>query len=658
MDFAGWLALVAYAIKMPSMLHRIVIFCALMGCFALAASQQHQADSLERLVKSVSSDTTKVWLLNDLVNSLRERDNQKALKYALEARDLAQLLGYKRGLAKAENHIGWIYYRTGQYSKSLAASTRSLKISQELTDDLSAATALVNIGAIYYEQKQYPLAIQNFSEAYRIGKNFSDPTLMARSCNNMAYSFLAQGSYDSSKIYSERALALGEEHKLPYMRAFAHRTLGDIALEQKRINDALAQYQLCYVFSSDAGNTFIQSSVLHRISKAYFLSGKTSLAIEKLKENIAIARQYHYQDELERAYKLLSEIYFKRNDMEQAYAYQSAYVAIHDSLYNQRNSEQLALMQIRFDTEIKQAKIDLLTKDSDLKEARIRSQQLFIYFYIGCLILSMILAAVFYMSNRRNRKAKTDLEEKTTAIGEQAEQLKNLNATKDKLFSIISHDLRSPVASLKALMEIVSTSGLSHEEFVDVSKALKRNLDSVYEDLNHLLVWAQTQLKGIHAVPEEVALKEMIDDKIKLFEEFSSLKQLTIENHVPEGVRVWADRNHVSLIIRNLLGNAIKFNRINGYIHIHSVSRNGEFEISVRDSGVGISAEDRKKLFNPETHFTRPGTNMEKGVGIGLLLAKEFIEKNDGRISVKSVQGEGATFSFTLRASKMEAVMS
>ncbi|HYC87512.1 MAG TPA: HAMP domain-containing sensor histidine kinase, partial [Chryseosolibacter sp.] len=197
---------------------------------------------------------------------------------------------------------------------------------------------------------------------------------------------------------------------------------------------------------------------------------------------------------------------------------------------------------------------------------------------------------------------------------------------------------------------LVGTPGLTKDEFIDVTRILKRHLDSVHEDLDNLLMWAQTQLKGFQAVPEPIDLKSLSDEKINLFKEAANAKQISIVNNIQPGTLVVADRNHIGLALRNLIANAVKFNRSGGKIDLSSRSSGQMEEISVTDSGVGISSDDVQKLFKSETHFSRLGTNQERGVGIGLLITKEYIENNSGSIWVTSELGKGTTFTFTLRA--------
>ncbi len=612
-------------------------------------SQTGKVDSLESLVRSVPSDTTKVWLLNQLVDAVREKDNNKAFTYAQQAAELAELLNYKNGYALSLENLGWVLYRRGDFSKSLAVSTEALKLNESLKNTRGIARCLINIAAINYEQKRFDDAIRFFKNAYAMAYKTHDLKTMARCYNNIAYTFKGLNKLDSAAFFAGKALVLGKEAKEGYLVAFSQRTLGDVAFNRNHSKEALEKYFMCYDMAISLDNTFLKSSVLHRIAKSYHAMKQYDEALNYLHDNIAVAKTYGFKDELERAYKLLSEIYFGLNDLKQAYHYQSLYVALHDSLYDQRGQEQIAMMQIRFETEMKQAQIELLTKDAELKEKDLNRKQVWIYFYVGCLTLLCVLAFVFYYNNRHNRNARISLQQKNREIQHQTLQLRNLNSTKDKLFSIISHDLRSPVASLKALMEIVNTAGLTQDEFVEITKVLKRNLDSVYDDLDNLLLWAQTQLRGINAAPESIDLRAIADEKINLFAEQAEKKKLKISNLIPEGFVIHADKNHIGLVFRNLIANAVKFNRTQGEIKITAREAGDECEVSIIDTGIGIREADLGKLFDPATHFTTPGTHKEKGMGIGLLLTKEFLEKNQGSIRVSSKAGSGTTFTFSLK---------
>ena len=205
------------------------------------------------------------------------------------------------------------------------------------------------------------------------------------------------------------------------------------------------------------------------------------------------------------------------------------------------------------------------------------------------------------------------------------------------------------MASLRGLMDILDIDGLSSQDFISTSKKLRRNLESVQEDLDNLLFWAQSQLNGLQSNPENLHLRSIVEQKVELFGEIARQKAITVINEIDDSTSVVADKNHLGLVVRNLLANAIKFNKLGGIITVREKGI-GEFvEISVSDSGVGMSSSDLGKLFNAETHFTNLGTHQEIGAGIGLLLTKEFIEKNGGSIWATSELGKGSTFTFTVK---------
>lgn len=612
-------------------------------------AQHRELDSLQNLVRNLPADTTQVWLLNRIVASLRETDHVKAMELAQRARDLSELLHYDKGKYIALENMGWIYYRRGDYTKGLELSSEALNLAEKAGDQAAIARGFNNMGAIRFEQKQFKLAISMFRAAHDMAMAVHDLPVAARSLNNVAHAYLATHQPDSAAYWARLSASEAEAGHDRFQQGFAKRVMGDVSLQRGKHAEALALFQECLAIARRIDNVFLETSTLHRIAGVYKSLNQPDKALPYLNYNIMLATRGGYKDELERSYKMLSEIYFQKQDLEKAYAYQAKYVAIHDSLYDQRSGEQRALLEARFNTEMKEAQIALLTKDTQLKQEEINNQRVWMYFYIGIITLLGILAFLLIYNDRIRQGINRNLEQRNQEVQQQAHQLSNLNKTKDKLFSIISHDLRSPLASLRGLIDLVVREDLSREEFAQVSKKLQRNLDSVNEDLDNLLFWAQSQLKGLQVHPQAVCVRQVVEEKIDLFKEYALNKGVSIQNDVDDDIYVTSDKNHLGLVVRNLLANAIKFNRRGGIIVVRHQSTDDQVEISVIDSGVGMDSRDLGRLFNAETHFTNPGTNQEKGTGIGLLLTKEFIEKNGGAIWVTSELGKGSTFTFRLR---------
>jgi two-component system sensor histidine kinase/response regulator len=618
----------------------------------VAQSQYQKADSLENIIKTTSDDSARVRALNQLVTILRERNNTKAFRYAQQAHELAIKINYQAGLGAAQENLGWIYYRLGNLSEAFQLSVDALQTSELQYDTAIMARSINSIAAIYFEQKLFTQANNYFRRAYDLNERIGDHAMAARLQANIAYVHLRDNQFDSATFYAKRAYELSNKVGDKYTKSAVLRVLGDIDAYKKDFSSAMLKFSLALELARSDGKTYHESSVLRRIGNLYLERNEPDKALHFFFENVTLAKKYGYKDELESTYKLIANAFVKKKNHQKALEYQTAYQEIHDSLYNQKNSEYLALQQTRFDSEIKGTQIELLTKDAELKQKEINNQRVWIYFSFGCLTLVLFIVLVLIYNNQIKKRAHDKLAEKNREIAKQALQLSNMNDTKDKLFSIISHDLRGPLASLRGLMNLVVDAGISQEEFQYASNTLKQNLDSVQENLENLLYWAQSQLKGLQVNKESVSVKQIADDIIALYDETARSKDVTIINELESGQYILVDKNHLRMIFRNLLSNAIKFNSQRGLVTISQRIQDDVIEISVSDSGVGIRSADIVKLFNAETHFTKLGTNQEKGVGIGLLLIKEFIEHNEGTISVRSEEGKGTTFMFSLKLDK------
>jgi signal transduction histidine kinase len=245
----------------------------------------------------------------------------------------------------------------------------------------------------------------------------------------------------------------------------------------------------------------------------------------------------------------------------------------------------------------------------------------------------------------------TERKQAEEVIKKSNEQLLKLNAEKDKFFSIIAHDLKSPFSGFLNLTELMAdrTENYSHAEIVENSKALNQAAQTLYKLLDNLLEWSQLQRGAIKFTPKISFLSKMIEGCIDTINQRALQKNITIVNEVPVSLKAFVDDKMINTVLRNLLSNAVKFTRQNGKIIVRSAkSDNGTVEISVIDNGVGIPAKDVKRLFKIEEKVRRKGTEGEDSTGLGLLLCKEFVEKNGGKIWVESKENEGSTFSFTL----------
>lgn len=241
------------------------------------------------------------------------------------------------------------------------------------------------------------------------------------------------------------------------------------------------------------------------------------------------------------------------------------------------------------------------------------------------------------------RKAEAEILEKNATLSE-------LNATKDRFFSIIAHDLRSPFSGILGFSELMleQIQAKDYNGIEQYASNILKSSQRMMDLLTNLLEWARSQTDMIKFVPVEIDLVSFIKEIVSIFDETSAKKSVTILTEIPHGLQISADAHMIGTVLRNLISNAVKFSARGGKIMVSASETPSEVIISVKDNGIGIEKSRLTKLFNPETNRATPGTDHEMGTGLGLILCKEFVEKHGGKIWAESPEGEGAVFSFTL----------
>jgi len=256
--------------------------------------------------------------------------------------------------------------------------------------------------------------------------------------------------------------------------------------------------------------------------------------------------------------------------------------------------------------------------------------------------LALAMAEVFELSIENSRFYQNILEMNAT--------LKNLNITKDKLFSIIAHDLRSPFNHILSFSELLldEADNIETEQLEHYSKIINRSAKNTLVLLDNLLNWAKSQTGQLRFEPENHYFKYIIKEIIELSSNSAINKNISLNFFNEEDIVVFADSQMLKTILRNLISNAIKFTNLNGEVSINALKKNNYVEIAISDNGTGMNEETQNKLFNLDTNETTQGTAEEKGSGLGLILCKEFVEKHAGKIWVESELGKGSVFKFTL----------
>jgi len=262
------------------------------------------------------------------------------------------------------------------------------------------------------------------------------------------------------------------------------------------------------------------------------------------------------------------------------------------------------------------------------------------------LLFQVYLLASHYAKSYKNLETLNQNLEKI--VEERTGQLVTANTVKDRLLSVVSHDIKSPLNSLRGILSLYNRGSVSKDEFSHFTKQLESDLGKTSMLVENILFWTASQLKGVQVSLEKFNLTLLLEENIQLFQTIAGIKKIVIRHDVPPGLTIKSDRNILNLVLRNLLSNAIKFSFESGEITITVKELKSSILIEVKDQGVGIDEETIQSLMNVQTTKSTAGTTYEKGTGLGLALCRDYLEQMGGKLGIESIQGSGSTFTVEL----------
>jgi len=427
----------------------------------------------------------------------------------------------------------------------------------------------------------------------------------------------------------------------------SYTNIGIAYFRKKNYDNALKFLNKALDIFDQTSNLRNRTLVIANIGFIHYETGDYEKAIEFANQGYALANNSQSIDLLAIIYNLYSDIYLQTEDFKTAYDYKEAFTAIRDSIFNEENRNKISELEVRIETENKAKENELLKKTNRLQ---------FILF-VSVSVLIIIIVIVLYSRFRTKRKANLLLAEKNKKITEQNasleilnKELNEANTAKDKFFSIMAHDLKSPLWWFKNVTELLSNKydQLSKEKILEITKVLDDSAQTSLHLIENLLQWSRSQSGQIEFIPETINFNSVIGHIMAHHKLHAEDKNITVIFNVPKDTKIIADKNMLYSILRNLISNAIKFTPRNGNIWIDFNDKPDNYIISVKDTGVGIKTDDIEKIFRIDIQTTSLGTADEKGTGLGLIIAKEFIQKHGGELHVESKPDEGSKFIFAI----------
>ncbi len=618
------------------------------GC-ALSGAAQPQADSLERVLSATPAhDTTaRIALLCELSHYYLTSQPPLALRYADDALTLATTGHNKPGQALALNRLSEYHWRQSNYARSVEMATGALKLALELKDSIVMARSYRLLGIINtYGFRQFERALEYQKNALAIYERQRDYLNMASLYGNITWIYGTTGkNLAAAKAMAWRGVRLADSLRSLQLLSYNYNSLGLIALHEKQWDSAIYYLDRSNTYGRQVNDRAVVAYNKSIAAEVLFQKQEVRKALALWRESEQESLALNLREVLKEAYEGLAKTHAQVGDFSKAYDYQRKFTVLKDSLVNWEIAQEALVMQLRMEEQKREVQLIALAQEADRER---REKNLLRWALLAGTAAFFVILALIVRNNRQRRRSNEALVQKNKEIAEQNRQLTQANGIKARLFSIIGHDLRGPIQSLKGMLGLVVRQEVTSQEFQQFAPQLHQHVVSVNETLENLLHWSRSQMEGWTQNPSRVVVLPVVQRVALLFRETAHQKRISVTLSLTPALTVWADADQLEMILRNLLHNAIKFTPAAGSVSVEAVEQGASVSIIVTDTGIGMSEAQLAKLFDQTGITSTRGTRNERGTGLGLALCYEMARRNGGTIVATSEAGLGSRFVLTL----------
>jgi signal transduction histidine kinase len=626
------------------------------------------SDSIRSIIDASENDSIKAVLYYDLSKHYYGFSQDTAILYAQQSVELAERLGMKKIKANALNIKGVAFLIRSDYEEALKTHLEALRIRESLSDSTGMLESNINIGNVYYRNGEMRKAADMYEKALVYGLAIKNLRGQSMIYNNLGNYYKdkwstsnANEDYDQAVKYVQESLRLKEELKDYNGMVKTLSQLSELSIDDRK----KARDYLVRALEIAEGNKDIENkiAVLHELANFHLQDKYFDQAKQYALTAYQLAKDASSQFYITSSADYIIACALGQNDYKTAYEFMQVKSEAEKAVFNENRQKIREELLIQYETEKKDLENQRLTQEQEYLDLSIQRKNELL---IGTVVLLGILGALFWNQKRNHRalqQAHRQLEEahqlttqQNTQITEQTQRLNAANAEltlankfRDKIFSVISHDLRAPFSSLRSVIELWENEILSEEELSEVMPLIAKEIDSLSLMLNNLLVWAQSQLGSERVQISRIKLSELVEESTHLLKPQAARKNINFTHEIQPDIWINSDRERLNFIVRNILTNAIKFTPADGNV---SVSYPNSHEIKISDTGLGMTPEVLSKLFTDRV-ASKKGTDGEAGTGIGLMLSQEFAESIGAAILVESELGKGTTFRIILKESEI-----
>ncbi len=508
------------------------------------------------------------------------------------------------------------------------------------------AMMLTDFGLLHYELKDMPSARENFDECLAIARLQNDANRIASSLSNLAMVERDEKNLDLAKNLYLEALENAVKAGNKSYEASIVNNLGNVYSQMQQHHKSLEYYQKALDINLTLNRRRGVIMVRLNIAKVQvdLKNFQQALALSKSSYDTAVSiGSLNFMAE---GADLLSIIYDSLGNYKEALKYNRLSKQYSDSLNLNLYNENVSKLRTQSESDRQEARIQLLSAENKQKESKFNS--LLISIVLIALLAILIWNRYHAISKLANlvKKKNEELEQKNEILEQNSIKLKQLNETKDKFFSIIAHDIRNPLSVIIGISSMVKDKEIKFEvdEYDELNTEILNSAINLNNLLQNLLLWSLAQRDLISFNPEKIYLKGLVDNILSLFKLNASHKHIKMNLQITEYLKIFADLNMLSTILRNLISNAIKYSQLNSEIKIKAYETQNTATIEIIDNGVGMTEEQINSIMIKEKSYSSPGTLNETGTGLGLILVFELLSYHNGKLEIKSQLNEGTSF--------------
>ena len=595
-----------------------------------------QTKMLEKELTTCTDSTRVIQILTDLMRKYNIYDVNKCIKYGLELWDIASRQQNKKAMVDAAYCLSGAYhFDINDSEKALEWGFNAVELAKHLNDTAQITNMCYRLGVINFNNQDRERAISYFNYA-------ADLALAQRNHNMVVMANIAAGDVNTDPTtklqYYEKALETTAFIPDNTERiAQTHVTLGDYYWDLKNTKTATRYYDTFHELVWPLVGKTENIEMLEMLAHVCLRTNRNDECIQVAN----LIRSFTPSPNasswyIEQGYRFLAEAHHQNGNDSLAFTTIKHYVTLHDSLNQKRFSDQVLNKVLNI-----QSEYELKDKAQEYELLKTKATYESTLGYVLSMTILLLCGIIYYLYRLRHRE---NLQNK---------KLEQLNQTKDKLLSIISHDVRSPIQALQNIIQLFEQQIATKEDVQTVTKQVNASVQSMAQGLDNLFYWAQNQQEELNAYPELFNLSELIQTQLEQYAPTWQKKGITVHAYVPDKQYIFADLLHTRLIFNNIFSNAIKFTPVEGAITISFVKIDEKTGVlNVENTGTPIREEDIPKIFDPSIRYTRPGTNGEPGSGLGLSLSKDLIHLNKGEIYINKNAENNTLISVKFRLDK------